>query len=161
MGFGVKSPVIVPRTPPRLLNVDYTQKRTYFVTFCVARRREEFANPRNASLACACISQMRDEGHFWLYAYAVMPDHVHLVLRLRGDGLSLSRVVAKLRSAISRAIRSHRTDFAWQRGFYEWIVRTERDCHETIEYVLRNPIRAGLVHGDERYPYSGVIDSWC
>ena len=148
------------RTPSRLLNVDYAEKRTYFITFCVDKRRRVFRDKRYASIACECIRQMRYEGHFWVYAYAVMPDHVHLVIRVRGQGLALSRIIAKLRSSISREVRRHTPDFAWQRGYYEWIVRAEHDCHETIQYVLQNPLRAGIVGPGERYRYSGILDSW-
>ena len=68
---------------------------------------------------------------------------------------------------VVRDFKSYTTRIAWSQGwkgrlwvrsFYERVVRGERDLGETCQYVLGNPVRAGLVESAEDYPYSGMID---
>src|SRR5215467_4380360 len=101
------------RTPPRLLDVDYRQDRTYLVTFCVADRRVIFCDSTLASIVTQRLRYFRDAGLYYLYGYAVMPDHVHLVIRLRKIGTHLSKVVGTLRASITLNLRSHIEDFEW------------------------------------------------
>ena len=148
------------RTPPRLTAVDYIIARTYLITFCTAGRKRAFSDPVLASIACRRIRHFRDAGHYWLYAYTVMPDHVHAVIRARNTGLHLSRIVATLRSAISIDVRRYASDFSWQRGYHERILHEPDDVHAAVDYVLENPVRAALVSRGERYRFSGVVDMW-
>ena len=148
------------RTPPRLADVDYRPDRTYLVTLCVAKRRAAFSNPCLASIATEQMRYFRETGLYYLYGYAVMPDHVHLVLRMRKVGVHLSKVVGTLRASITLRIRRLAIDFGWQRGYHERIIHNEEECRETIDYVLANPSRDGLVPPDRQYEYSGIIDCW-
>jgi putative transposase len=148
------------RTPPRLQDVDYTQDRMYLITFCVADRRPVFSNSSIASIATKQLRHFRDAGLYYLYGYAVMPDHIHLVIRLRKVGVHLSKVVGTLRSAISIWVRKHIAGFEWQRGYHERIIHGEDECRETIDYVLANPARAGLVAAEQQYEHSGIVDRW-
>ncbi|HET9343156.1 MAG TPA: transposase [Candidatus Eremiobacteraceae bacterium] len=148
------------RTPTRLETVDYRQDRTYAVTFCVARRRPVFANPLFASVAVECLRHFRQSELYYLYAYAVMFDHVHMVLRVIKPRVHLSKVIAVVRSCITSKVRRSIAHFAWQRGYYERIVRNADECRETVEYVLANPRRANLVKDREQYAFSGILDRW-
>ena len=148
------------RTPPRLDDVDYTQDRTYLITFCVANRRQVFSTARYASIATQQLRHFRDAGLYYLYGYAVMPDHVHAVVRLRRIGVHLSKVVGTLRASITMRLRDLRCGFKWQRGYHEQIIHGERECRETIDYVLANPARAGLAAPGKQYERSGIIDRW-
>ena len=48
----------------------------------------------------------------------------------------------------------------WARSFYERVVRSESEFRETCQYILGNPVRAGLVEKTEDYALAGVIDPW-
>ena len=148
------------RTPPRLQDVDYSQDRTYLITFCVASRVPVFTNPSVASIATTQLRSFRDAGLYYLYGFAVMPDHIHAVIRLRKIGVHLSKVVGSLRAAITIRVRRHIDGFEWQRGYHEQIIHGVTECRQTVDYVLANPFRAGLVAADEQYEHSGIIDRW-
>ena len=148
------------RTPPRLEDVDYAQDQTYLVTFCVGHRRAVFSKPSTAMIATAQLRRFRDAGLYYLYGYAVMPDHIHVVMRPRKIGVHLSKVVGTLRAAITIRVRKRIAGFEWQRGYHERIIYGATECRETVDYVLENPFRAGLVAADEQYEYSGIVDRW-
>ena len=149
------------RTPPRLESVDYTACRSYLITFCTKDRAAHFKDPRLAEIACRWLRHFRDQGWYWLYAYAVMPDHVHVAMRVRHRRVHLSRIVGMLRSAILCDGRKVVKGFYWQRGYHERVVRDGDDSQEIVRYVLDNPRRAQIVSAMETYPYAGVVDSWC
>src|SRR6266436_4544226 len=45
----------------------------------------------------------------------------------------------------------------WQISFFDHILRTAEDLSKTAEYILLNPVRAGLVKRPEDYPYSRIF----
>ena len=150
----------ITRTPARLENVDYRAGRTYFVTFCAKGRHRAFADELVASIACHWIRHFCEKGWYWLYGYAVMPEHVHLVLRVRDRGMHLSRIVGMIKSAITCEVRRVDRCLMWQRGYHERIVRAHEDCEALVQYVLDNPVRRNLVAPGEQYPFSGILQSW-
>jgi hypothetical protein len=42
----------------------------------------------------------------------------------------------------------------WQRGFYDHALRKEEDIRKAAEYIVHNPVPAGLVEHWLDYPYS-------
>jgi len=44
---------------------------------------------------------------------------------------------------------------AWQKGFYEHILRSGEDCASAMAYIFENPVRAGLVKDNYAWPFSG------
>ena len=144
--------------PPRLKGLDYASPRAYFVTFCVSERRKIFARAEAAEIARNQILAFRHAGWYWLHAYAVMPNHVHLLLRLVDTGRRLGRTIGMLKSAILYRARGIGIEFSWQSDFVDHVVREHEDASEIVEYILRNPERAGLVPQGARYEYCGVLD---
>jgi len=48
-------------------------------------------------------------------------------------------------------------DPAWQRGFFDHVLRSEESYSQKWEYVRENPVRANLVQYPNDWPYSGEI----
>jgi len=86
-----------------------------------------------------------------LHAAVVMPDHVHLIyspLR-REDGWSYSlpeiMKAIKGRSAWQINVALKRIGPVWQEEFFDHVLRSNESLVEKVEYISRNPVRAGLV----------------
>ncbi len=45
----------------------------------------------------------------------------------------------------------------WQDGYFERVLRRDEDTPSVIDYVLANPMRAGLVERAVDYPFSWAI----
>ena len=43
----------------------------------------------------------------------------------------------------------------WQPGYFERVLREEEQTDQCANYILSNPIRAGLVRSFEEYSFSG------
>jgi putative transposase len=137
---------------------DYSQSRTYFVTVCIQDRQRLFSDGEIAALAQSELISFRDRGWYWLYAFVVMPDHIHMLLRLRDETKTLGRIIATLKSSIQFRSRRAGSDLQWQYNFYDHVVRLDEPIDQIIGYILRNPERAGLVKQGEAYPFAAMVD---
>jgi REP element-mobilizing transposase RayT len=130
----------------------------YFVT-TVTRSRERFFEITEAARAVArtfadtCIWQKSE-----LLAWVVMPDHVHMLLRL-GAEESLCELIQRIKSFAARATNSaiSRSGQVWQPGYYDHALRDDEDVVSTARYLVANPIRAGLVTNIGEFPYWDAI----
>ena len=109
-------------------------------------------------------------GHARLDTCVVMPNHVHTIIvlsdqtrlsvsQMRGIGEqfgrpvpgSLPTIIRSLKSAVSKRIKGLRgapVGSVWQRGYYEHVIRDERELNEHREYMLQNPLRWSSQHGE-------------
>ena len=49
------------------------------------------------------------------------------------------------------------TKHLWQPGFFDHVIRNEKDLQENLAYIALNPVRAGYVTQPYFYPYTGFI----
>ena len=45
----------------------------------------------------------------------------------------------------------------WQPGFFDHVIRNEKDLQENLNYIALNPVRAGYVSEPYFYPYTGFF----
>ncbi len=84
-----------------------------------------------------------------------MPDHIHLFVTGDPDFV-LSRWVGGLKRAIAVALACHAREL-WQPGFFDHVLRSDESYAKEWQYVLENPVRAGLVREMEEWPHQGEI----
>ncbi len=133
----------------------------YFLTVCVRGRRPvlnqaSFANILTAALANAV------KAHGWMVGrYVIMPDHVHFFATPVGDGArTLSDFMRYWKSSTSAQIhKAASADFAWQREFFDHLVRSDESYEGKWEYVRLNPVRAHLASDASEWPYQGEINA--
>ena len=106
------------------------------------------------------IRALDRRGPYRVIAYCLMPDHVHCLVDSGEGDMSLSAWVRNLKGLATKLIRPLAgKPPLWQRGFYDHIVRSDESIPALAEYVIHNPVRAGLVETAEAYPF-GAILSW-
>jgi putative transposase len=94
-----------------------------------------------------------------MLAYTLMPNHFHVVIRLRE--LTLSTGFQRLNSIYARLFnrRHGRRGALWQRRFFDTITESDAHLFETIRYVALNAPRAGLCATPEDWPWSSYAAS--
>jgi putative transposase len=144
--------------PPRLqpLYDAYAAHPVYFVTFGTSMRRPLLNTPvAHAAFLTGC-GRVADAGNA-IGSYLLMPDHVHLFIRMGWQG-TLGMAVRSLRSSITRALRREGcSGEIWQDGFFDHLLRQAESYSEKWTYVRMNPVRAGLVARPEDWPYQGEV----
>ena len=133
-----------------------------FLTITIADRRATTLVDRIEALRKAVRATHRARP-FHIYAWVVLPDHMHCVWTLpEGDNPYAARVQS-IKARFSREVpaghrrASHmarREKGIWQRRFWEHHIRNERDHHNHIAYCWHNPIKHGLVEDIRDWPYS-------
>jgi putative transposase len=81
-------------------------------------------------------------------AYCIMPNHVHLVLGLPEQAPPLTRTLQGLKSFPSRQsnlLRGTTGQAVWHPESYDHRVRNQQELGRIINYVVNNPVKAGLV----------------
>jgi type I restriction enzyme R subunit/putative DNA methylase len=80
-----------------------------------------------------------------LHAWAIMPNHVHAVLRPL-PGHELAGILHSWKSFTAKEANRFlgRTGTFWQAESYDHLVRNAADLQHCIEYTLKNPVVAGL-----------------
>ena len=91
-----------------------------------------------------------------IWAYCLMPNHVHLVaVPSNAQGLAKPLGEAHRRFAVLINRRSGWTGHLWQERFSSFAM-DEPHLAAAIRYVLLNPVRAGLAPTADAWPYSSA-----
>jgi putative transposase len=143
----------------RLPDFDYGDPdHVYFVTAC-AHHASPFTNDRLAREIVNSLEWLRANRSVTLYAYCLMPDHLHLMLRVGDRRYPLSEVMRAFKSFTTR--QSWKLGYhgaLWQARFHDHIVRKSEDGLKIAAYILDNPVRKGLVSDPDAYIWSGTPD---
>ncbi|UYZ57991.1 REP-associated tyrosine transposase [Hymenobacter latericus] len=97
-----------------------------------------------------------DEDEYELICYCLMPNHVHLLVRLPEDAPPLTRTLQRLKGYSGRQanLLLNREGAFWQPESYDHVVRSGDEMQRIIAYVLENPVKAGLVADWQKWPHS-------
>ena len=133
----------------------YQQTRQlHFVTFSCYHRKPLLAEPQARDLFVQTLETVRRWYGFWLIGYAVMPEHVHLLLS-EPESKDLALVLQMLKQMVSRNLRPApaKSPF-WQARYYDFNVWSEEKRVEKLRYIHRNPVKRGLVERPEDWLWS-------
>ena len=128
-------------------------RRAYLVTTSCQDRQPLFSDQELGALVADEIRISDQCQRTSTYAYVVMPDHLHWLFQLR-PRQTLSCVMQRLKGRTSYRINKTRqsTGAIWQAGFHDRAVRAEESLETLGDYVIHNPVRAGLVAVVDDYP---------
>jgi REP element-mobilizing transposase RayT len=87
----------------------------------------------------------RDGKDYELHAFTIMSNHVHLVVTMK-DGVELPDMLQSLKARTSKKcnqVLGRKGEF-WMHEGYDHVVRRGK-LGRGVAYVLRNPIKAGIV----------------
>ena len=114
------------------------ENAVYFITWRVMRgvRDLELSERTIVSEAIHHFAGIQYE----LFAFVVMNDHVHLVMRPL-DGRKLESIVQSRKSYTSNVIQKGRRSRGqlWLHEYFDRIVRDEKELEQKRGYILRNP----------------------
>ncbi|HSS81868.1 MAG TPA: transposase [Gaiellaceae bacterium] len=93
--------------------------------------------------------------HDWrCHAFCLMTTHYHLVVETVLWRLSDGMHRLNGGYALDFNRRHRRNGHLFGDRFAAWVPRDERHLHATVDYVLQNPVRAGLCDQAELWPWS-------
>jgi len=156
------------RRSVRLPKFDYKQPGAYFVTICTQNRECLFGTAADGKIQmndAGRIAQVSWRGlpsqfsNISLDAFVVMPNHVHGIILVGAQFIApsdsprnhqgvmnraptLGEIVRAYKAGSTRMIRkAANANFAWQRNYYEHVIRDEESFNRIRQYILDNPGR--------------------
>lgn len=90
-----------------------------------------------------------------LLRWCIMPNHVHILINVREDW-TLSNIVRSWRSYTSHEANKllDRTGRFWMPEYFDRYIRNVEHFNNVVQYIDKNPVKAGLVDRSEKW-------RWC
>jgi len=102
---------------------------------------------RNPAIARVVVNALQefDGSRYWLFAWSVMPNHVHVLFQTIGK-IPLAGILHSWKSYSAKAANQilGRSGEFWQREYYDHLIRNEAEFDRAMRYVMENPIKADL-----------------
>ncbi|MBI4331174.1 MAG: transposase [Chloroflexi bacterium] len=129
---------------------------SYLITF---RTAKEFTLSDEARTLALNSVMFHADKKYHLDACVVMEDHVHLILRpleeSPGSFYSLAEIMHSIKSYSANRIQrvTGWMGAVWLDENLDRIIRSDNDWMEKLNYVVSNPVKAGLVERPEDYKW--------
>ncbi len=155
------------RQSTRLRGYDYSQAGAYFVTICTRDRLLLFEDDSIREIAERCWLKIPDRNpQIELDRWVIMPNHLHGIIAIR-RGVQVNApteaptrdpsnrfsrmsprrntigvIVRTYKAAVTTMCRrSGHTAFAWQRNYYEHVIRNDEELDRVRQYIDHNSAR--------------------
>ena len=137
---------------PRLVVPGYP----HHVTQRGARRMKTFFSRADYSYYLDLVSHYKDEAGVEIWAYCLMPNHVHFVAVPEEED-SLSRLFKETHRRYTRHVNFRKgwKGHLWQERFHSFVM-DEQYLLATVRYVELNPVKARLCELAEEWEWSST-----
>jgi putative transposase len=124
----------------------------HFITFSCFHRLPFLESTEPKETFEAVLEQTRARHQARVYAYVLMPEHIHLLMN-EPPLILVAQFLKALKQITSRRLRGNRRQF-WQDRYFDSNIYGEKARSEVIRYIHRNPVKRGLVESPELYRWS-------
>ncbi len=139
----------------------YVPNAIYFIVAVTRDRQPVFSHDANVALLRATMRRVKVLHPFTMLAYAIMPDHLHLLLFVP-ETSNISAIMQSIEWNYTRNYkRAHGIQASvhlWQRGFWDHVIRDETDLQRHLDYIHYNPVKHGLVRRPLDYAHTSLAD---
>jgi putative transposase len=125
---------------------------SHFVTFSCYHRRPLFTPDPAKRIFELALERVRRKFGLCVYAYVVMPEHVHLLVS-EPERAMLADALKSLKQGVSRRLIGEAEHF-WQKRYYDFNVRNYRQFVEKLGYIHHNPVKRGLCERPQDWEWS-------
>jgi putative transposase len=143
------------------------------LTFSCYRNRAFLTRDRTRQWFAKALLAAKAKHRFDLWAYVLMPEHVHLLILPIREDYSISRILQSIKQPVARRAmaylrrhdpdglkqlatgQSHSPHRFWQDGGgYDRNVRSREELLNIVTYIHGNPVERGLVARPEEWVWS-------
>lgn len=135
------------RKEHRLKTYDYSKANFYFITINTYKKQNIFGKIENNKMLYNDIGKLTNEICCNIYdnvkikmiCYQIMPNHIHFIIELIKDGdIKLANAISYFKSTISKKVK---LKSLWDRGYYDRVIRDEKEYQNVFNYIINNPYR--------------------
>src|SRR5262249_49265013 len=96
---------------------------------------------------------VRKDYKFRVYGYAVMPEHIHLLVT-EPERSNLAQAIKSLKQGVARQLALRADESFWMQRYYDFNIWSDRKFKEKLRYIHRNPVKRGLVANPQDWGWS-------
>jgi REP element-mobilizing transposase RayT len=118
-----------------------------------------FAEPQRSTIG-GSFGEIVLEFKYTCYACAILPDHVHLVIRKHRDNAEqmIGNFQGKSRASLLKYEHAPEEHPLWTKRGWKVFVNSPEEVRARIRYVEKNPLREGLAA--QSWPFVVEYDKW-
>lgn len=141
-------------------------KHSYFVSF--DEYLDKYESDKNY-LSLPEIAEVNKNGihhydskYYQLICYCIMSNHIHLVIKLTENAPDLSKIMHSIKryTAKESNILLDRKGAFWAQESYDHLVRNSNELRTIVNYVVNNPVKAGLTKDWNKWPHTFLRDDF-
>ena len=145
------------------------------LTFSCYQNQKIFKFRRTCECFIQALKKARKKHNFHIWAYVIMPDHVHLLIFPCEGDYSISDILSSIKHSTSKRVinwvkrnrpqylknfeteKKHHPYRFWQDGGgYDRNIRNHAELIRFVNYVHNNPVRRGLVNDPTEWYWSSA-----
>ena len=137
----------------------YSESGIYHVMFRGINKQKIFLESWDYKKMVEILAMLKEEIDFQLYAYCLMSNHAHFIIKENSPG-EISKIMHRLLTKYSRwfNIKYERTGTLMENRYKSKVVDVDEYFVHVIRYVHQNPVKGGLVENIADYPWSSYGD---
>ena len=126
----------------------------YHVTARGNRREDIFRSTDDFAFYLALLARVAERFEWDVYAYCLMPNHVHLVLRTRHANIAAG--MQRLHGIYAQAFNERHgvTGHLFEGRYHTKLVTSERHAIAVGRYIVLNPVRARICRHPAQWRWS-------
>ena len=154
-------------------DVVYSSRYADFITITCLEWKPLLEQDRFKEIIVASMSFLTKANRVSIYAFVIMPNHLHLIWQIMGDhkredvqrdflkftSQQILKVLRNERSPIQDELLVHAKDRKrqiWERNSLSIPLWSDKVMWQKLEYIHYNPVKAGLCEYPEEYKYSSA-----
>jgi putative transposase len=126
-----------------------------FITCVTQNRLPIFNNHENHEIFWKSIGMVKDNHPFELMAYIILPDHFHWLMKMPEISSNFSKVMLSFKWNFTLNYKRHHAISTslklWQRGYWDHIIRNDKDLQTHLDYIHWNPVKHGLSDDPDKW----------
>ena len=138
---------------------NYSQSGVYHILFRGVNQQNIFEEKADYDEIKKTILKVKEEMNFEIYAYCLMSNHVHIVLKEKNDkdiSLIMKRILTKYARWYN--IKYGRSGALIANRYKSVPVEIDEYFLQLIRYIHQNPIKSGMIQNLNEYPHSSYIE---
>jgi putative transposase len=113
-------------------------------------------DPRIAQGVVDVLKRVHDEGHAVIHTYAIMANHIHVLIAPRVPVRQITRLVKGATARQANLCLGFSGSHFWQDESFDHWIRNPGEWQKICTYIEENPEAAGLVSRKEEWPWSSA-----
>jgi putative transposase len=154
-----------------------TPGHAHELTFSCYRRQDYFSDGKACELFMDEVGKAREFYSFRLWAYVIMPNHVHLLIWPVLEKYDISKILSGIKGVMAKQYRKYLLETSsanhggfltgtgetasftfWQPGGgFDRNLWNAKAIHDSIKYIESNPVRKKKVGAPEEWQWSSAF----